>query len=57
MGFGHRVYRVRDPRADILGAEAERLMGESDPLWRDARIFETAVLEVLARATRGAART
>ncbi|MGF1507364.1 MAG: citrate synthase [Anaerolineae bacterium] len=25
MGFGHRVYRVRDPRADVLGAEAERL--------------------------------
>ena len=48
MGFGHRVYRVRDPRADILGAEATRLLGESDPLWRDARVFETAVLEVLA---------
>jgi citrate synthase len=25
MGFGHRVYRVRDPRADVLGAAAERL--------------------------------
>ena len=24
MGFGHRVYRVRDPRADVLGAAAER---------------------------------
>jgi len=24
MGFGHRVYRVRDPRADILAAAAER---------------------------------
>ncbi|MCO5176422.1 MAG: hypothetical protein M9890_05555 [Thermomicrobiales bacterium] len=20
MGFGHRVYKVRDPRADVLGA-------------------------------------
>jgi citrate synthase len=25
MGFGHRVYRVRDPRADVLAAAAERL--------------------------------
>src|SRR5262249_7268761 len=24
MGFGHRVYRVRDPRADVLGRAAER---------------------------------
>jgi citrate synthase len=25
MGFGHRIYRVRDPRADVLGAAAKRL--------------------------------
>jgi citrate synthase len=25
MGFGHRVYRVRDPRADVLKATIERL--------------------------------
>ena len=25
MGFGHRVYKVRDPRADVLSAAAERL--------------------------------
>ncbi|MEW5988798.1 MAG: citrate synthase/methylcitrate synthase [Chloroflexota bacterium] len=25
MGFGHRVYKVRDPRADVLGAAARRL--------------------------------
>src|SRR5215211_5941662 len=25
MGFGHRIYRVRDPRADVLAADAERL--------------------------------
>jgi citrate synthase len=24
MGFGHRVYRVRDPRADVLSHAAER---------------------------------
>src|SRR6266700_6899415 len=27
MGFGHRVYRVRDPRADVLKAAIERLAG------------------------------
>ena len=27
MGFGHRVYRVRDPRADVLKAAIERLVG------------------------------
>src|SRR5881275_2225394 len=25
MGFGHRVYKVRDPRADVLAVAAERL--------------------------------
>jgi len=25
MGFGHRVYKVRDPRADVLAAASERL--------------------------------
>ena len=25
MGFGHRVYRVRDPRADVLKVAIERL--------------------------------
>ena len=25
MGFGHRVYRVRDPRADVLKSAIERL--------------------------------
>jgi citrate synthase len=25
MGFGHRIYRVRDPRADVLATAAERL--------------------------------
>ena len=29
MGFGHRVYRVRDPRADALKAAVRRLMSES----------------------------
>ena len=27
MGFGHRIYRVRDPRADVLKAAIGRLSG------------------------------
>ncbi len=30
MGFGHRVYKVRDPRADVLGTEAKRFFAEGD---------------------------
>ena len=32
MGFGHRVYRVRDPRADVLKAAIERLSAEGADL-------------------------
>jgi citrate synthase len=30
MGFGHRVYRVRDPRADALKGAVRRLMSETN---------------------------
>jgi citrate synthase len=32
MGFGHRVYRVRDPRADVLKDAIERLAAEGTDL-------------------------
>ncbi len=32
MGFGHRVYRVRDPRADVLKGAIERLAGDGADL-------------------------
>ena len=32
MGFGHRIYRVRDPRADVLKAAIERLSGDGADL-------------------------
>jgi len=38
MGFGHRVYRVRDPRADVLAAAAERMFARAG----DARLYELA---------------
>jgi citrate synthase len=37
MGFGHRVYRVRDPRAAVLSAAAERFYEDGG----DAEFFET----------------
>ena len=49
MGFGHRVYKVRDPRADVLGAEATRLFesaGDRD-LYRDACLVEKVALRLL----------
>jgi citrate synthase len=49
MGFGHRVYKVRDPRADVLGAAAEALFertGDSQ-LYEDARACEKAFIDVL----------
>jgi citrate synthase len=49
MGFGHRVYKVRDPRADVLGAAAERLYGtEADrALYELAREVEEMALSLL----------
>jgi citrate synthase len=50
MGFGHRIYRVRDPRADVLAAAAERLYaaeGDGD-LYELALEVEKAALGLLA---------
>ncbi|MEA2419392.1 MAG: citrate synthase, partial [Thermoleophilaceae bacterium] len=49
MGFGHRVYRVRDPRADVLAAAAERLYRtEADmKLYELARRVEETALRLL----------
>jgi citrate synthase len=52
MGFGHRVYRVRDPRADVLREAASELLAGSDLLAR-AEEHEAAVLETLARLKPG----
>jgi citrate synthase len=49
MGFGHRVYKVRDPRADVLGAAAERLFTRAGDmtLYRLARDVERTALRLL----------
>jgi citrate synthase len=40
MGFGHRIYKVRDPRADVLSAAATRLYGAGDG---DPALYDLAV--------------
>ena len=50
MGFGHRVYKVRDPRANVLAAAAERLYttdGDTE-LYHLALEVEQTALRLLA---------
>jgi len=49
MGFGHRVYRVRDPRADVLAQAAERFYanGGDRRLYDLARAVESTALRLL----------
>jgi citrate synthase len=49
MGFGHRIYRVRDPRADVLAQAAERFYScDGDrSLYELAQKVEATALRVL----------
>jgi citrate synthase len=50
MGFGHRVYKVRDPRAEVLSAVAEEMGGavlHDKQLFDLARDVERTALRVL----------
>ena len=50
MGFGHRVYKVRDPRADVLSRVAEEMGGaqlQNRALFDLARSVEQTALRVL----------
>jgi citrate synthase len=49
MGFGHRVYKVRDPRADVLAGAAERLFTRAGDmsLYTLARSVEAVALRLL----------
>ncbi len=49
MGFGHRVYKVRDPRADVLAVAAERLFTRAGDmrLYTLARDVEATALRLL----------
>ena len=48
MGFGHRIYRVRDPRADILKAGLATLAKHSDKILH-AIAIEKAALKALKK--------
>lgn len=50
LGFGHRVYRTRDPRAAVLEAAASRFYTGSDAadLFETAREFEEVAVDLLA---------
>jgi citrate synthase len=50
MGFGHRVYKVRDPRADVLAAAAERMFtrGGDMHLYELAKAVEATAIRLLA---------
>ncbi len=50
MGFGHRVYKVRDPRADVLSKVADEMSSaalEDKKLFTLARAAEQTILRVL----------
>jgi citrate synthase len=49
MGFGHRVYKVRDPRADVLSQAAERLYQQAGDmeLYGLAKAVERTALNLL----------
>jgi citrate synthase len=49
MGFGHRVYKVRDPRADVLAKAAERMFtrGGDMSLYTLARSVEAEAIRLL----------
>lgn len=50
MGFGHRVYKVRDPRAEVLSAAAEQMFrADGDmALYELARDVEQTAVRLLA---------
>ena len=53
MGFGHRIYKVRDPRADVLAAAARRMLGPGNALYDLARCVEAVALRLLEEAKPG----
>ena len=56
MGFGHRIYKVRDPRADALKAAVRTLAAASGALpgrLAFAEAVEAAAIEALARRKPG----
>ena len=55
MGFGHRVYKVRDPRADVLNHAAEAFFeeGEQHDLYELAKTVEETAVRLLEEVKPG----
>jgi len=49
MGFGHRIYRVRDPRADVLKGQVAKLRGAGTGRLAFAEEVEREAVAALAR--------
>ncbi|GAA0784466.1 citrate synthase/methylcitrate synthase [Roseibium denhamense] len=52
MGFGHRIYRTRDPRADVL-KDGLKALATTTPKVKLAEDIETAALAALKKARPG----
>jgi citrate synthase len=50
MGFGHRVYKVRDPRAEVLSVAAERMFRDEGDmaLYELVKVVEDTAVSLLA---------
>jgi citrate synthase len=55
MGFGHRVYRTRDPRADVLAVAAQNFYAKKDnrEFYTLAKQVEETALRILAERKPG----
>ena len=49
MGFGHRIYRTRDPRADVLKAALQRLAPDTPRLDFAMKVERAAQAKLAAR--------
>jgi citrate synthase len=49
MGFGHRIYKVRDPRAEVLAAAASRMFSRAgdSKLYELSQVVERTALKLL----------
>ena len=47
-GFGHRLYQVRDPRAAVMAAAAERFYEGVDDFYATVEAFEATATDILA---------
>jgi citrate synthase len=56
MGFGHRIYRVRDPRADVLKSVVEKLGSNMTDLGFAAEVEAAARAALQGAQARPAAR-